>query len=156
MPILIRKVAEPYGWLGNMSPYPVRWQGQTYRTTEALFQCLRFTDQTIIEDIRSQKSPMGVKMVAKKHRDAMVLDPCSPQDLENMRLCLRLKLEQHPQLKTDLLATGDEVIIEDCSKRPRGNSLFWGAASRGGDWNGKNWLGKLWMELRSSLRTGSN
>ncbi|MEZ5943916.1 MAG: hypothetical protein R3C18_21170 [Planctomycetaceae bacterium] len=47
--ILIRKVKEELGWLGNMSPHPVEHDGKTYRTTEALFQAPRFNDNEIIE-----------------------------------------------------------------------------------------------------------
>jgi len=147
--ILIRKVKDEYGWLGNMSPHPVSHVGKTYRTAEALFQSLRFNDYEIIEAIRDQKSPMAAKMKAKKHRDRMVVVPLSEADLENMRLVLRLKLLQHPKLRTLLLATGDQEIIEDCTKRPRGSGLFWGAANRDGQWVGENWLGRLWMELRA-------
>ena len=150
MPILIRRVSEPWGWLGNMSPFPVIWKGREYRTTEALFQCLRFSSPEIIEEIGSQRSPMAAKMVAKKHRAAMVVQPRSSADVENMRLCLRLKIEQH-DLHDELLATGDEIIIEDCTRRPRGTGLFWGAAFVDGEWRGKNWLGRCWMELRREL-----
>ncbi len=150
--ILIKKVKEEFGWLGNMSPYSVEFEGKTYRTTEALFQALRFDDDEIIEAIREQKSPMAAKMIAKKHRDRMVVTPLSTADLDNMRLVLRLKLEQHPRLRTALLATGTEEIVEDCTKRPRGSGLFWGAALRDGAWVGENWLGRLWMELRDELK----
>lgn len=149
--ILIRKVKEAFGWLGNMSPYPVTHEGTTYRTTEALFQALRFNDEKIIESIRKQKSPMAAKMIAKKFRDQMVVEPMSDADLFNMKMVLRLKLEQHPKLKADLLATGEEEIVEDCTKRPRGSGLFWGGALKGDKWVGENWLGWLWMELRDSL-----
>jgi len=147
--ILIRKVKDEYGWLGNMSSFPVLYEGKKYRTTEALFQALRFDHEKIIESIREQKSPMSAKMKAKKHRDHMVVEPMSDADLDNMRLVLRLKLLQHPKLRTLLLATGDQEIIEDCTKRPRGSGLFWGAANRDGQWVGENWLGRLWMELRA-------
>jgi len=150
--ILIRKVKEDFGWLGNMSPYPVKHNGKTYRTTEALFQALRFDDEEIIELIREQKSPMSAKMKAKKNRDRMVVVPMSDADLENMRLVLRLKLLQHPKLRDDLFATGDQEIVEDCTKRPRGSGLFWGAALQDEKWVGENWLGWLWMELRDELR----
>ncbi len=49
-----------------------------------------------------------------------------------MKVCLKLKLEQHPELRDRLLATGDDEIIEDCSKRKRGSGLFWGAALEDG------------------------
>ena len=36
--IAFTKVALPFGWLGNMAPYPVTYGGKAWRTTEALFQ----------------------------------------------------------------------------------------------------------------------
>jgi hypothetical protein len=81
----------------------------------------------------------------------MVVEPMGDEDLDNMRLCLRLKVEQHPELAEALLETGDELIVEDCTKRQRGTGLLWGAALVDGQWLGENWLGKLWMELRASL-----
>lgn len=155
MPVLIRKVKEPFGWLGNMSPYPVEWQDKKYRTSEALFQAMRFDDEEVIEAIRNEKSPMAAKMVAKKHKARMTIKACSEADLDNMRLCLRLKVEQHSELAEQLLATGNEQITEDCSKRKRGSGLFWGAAFDGIDWVGENQLGRLWMELRDELQATS-
>ena len=153
MQILIRKVKEPHGWLGNMSPYPVDFEGKQFRTTEALFQSLRFQNEEVIEAIRAEKSPMAAKFAAKKHKKGMVVEPLSESDVENMKLCLKLKVEQHPELRDRLLATGDAVIIEDCTKRKRGSGLFWGAGLDDGSWIGQNTLGKLWMEIRHGLRT---
>lgn len=146
--IAFRKVKEPYGWLGNMSPHPVE-HGAAWRTTEALFQALRFANVAIQDEIRAQKSPMGAKMVAKKHADKMIVVPRSEQDLANMRMVLRLKAEQHPQLLNELMATGDADLIEDTTKR---NDTFWGAQLVAGEWKGKNMLGQLWMELRAEYR----
>ena len=152
MHILIRKVKEPHGWLGNMSPYPIEFNGKRFRTTEALFQAMRFEDEEVIEEIRAEKSPMAAKFVAKRNKERMVIEPCGEKDIENMRECLRLKLLQHPELKELLLATREEDIVEDCSKRRRGSGLFWGAALEGDVWEGQNWLGTLWMEQRAKLR----
>lgn len=150
--IIIRKVKEPNGEWGNMAPFPVRYQDRLFMTTEALFQSLRFSSEAVIEEIRSQKSPMTAKFVAKRCKAQMVIEPMSSQDLDNMRLCLRLKVEQHPELKQKLLDTGDAFIVEDCQKRQRGSGLFWDAALLDGQWKGQNWLGVLWMEFRSQLR----
>ncbi len=154
--ILIRKVKEQFGWLGNMAAFPVEHEGKVYRTTEALFHALRFSDETIIESIRREKSPMSSKMIAKKYRDHMVVEPMSLVDLDNMRMVLRLKVEQHPKLRDALLATSDEEIVEDCTRRSRGSGLFWGAAQKEGEWVGENWLGCLWMELRASLNSSES
>jgi len=122
--IIIRKVKEEFGFLSNMSPHPVVHQGKEWRTTEALFQSLRFDDLEIIEAIRAERSPMGAKMKAKAHKEQMTLPNLGEQDLNNMRMCLRLKVQQHPEILKDLLDTGDEIIVEDCTKRQHGTGLF--------------------------------
>ncbi len=152
MDILIRKVKDLHGWLGNMSPYPVQFNEKLYRTTEALFQALRFSDEEVIEEIRAEKSPMAAKFVAKRYKKQMVVEPLSAADVENMKVCLKLKIDQHPELRDRLLATGEDEIIEDCSKRKRGSGLSWAAALEDTGWEGTNMLGKLWMELRAGLR----
>jgi hypothetical protein len=154
--IAFTKVRLPYGWLGNMSPYPVEYEGKTYRTTEALFQALRFQEYPeVMEEIRAQKSPMSAKIVAKKYRHLLnrsgEWDEAN-DDIERMRLCLKLKLEQHPELVQMLLGTGDALVIEDCTARPGGSAKFWGAVLENGEWVGRNVLGNLWMELRGELR----
>lgn len=149
--ILIRKVADAWGWMGNMAPFSVTHEGTDYRTNEALFQCLRFESDEVRSLIRAQKSPMSAKMIAKKHRSLMCVEPMSEADTDNMRMCLRLKVSQHPELIDRLLETKDEWIVEDCSRRPHGSGLFWGAAMRENAWHGENWLGVLWMELRDQL-----
>lgn len=145
------KVALPFGWLGNMSPYPIVYKGQKWRTTEALFQALRFDDEEIIEAIRLEKSPMGAKMKAKKYKECMVIAPMGDDDIRNMQICIRLKIEQHPGLLEELLKTYDLPIYEDVTSRPRGSGLFWGAMKTDEGWIGKNILGKIWMELRSEF-----
>jgi predicted NAD-dependent protein-ADP-ribosyltransferase YbiA (DUF1768 family) len=64
--ISFTKTDLPYGWLGNMFAAPITYNGQIWRTSEALFQALRFEDETIREVIRNDKSPMGAKMLSKR------------------------------------------------------------------------------------------
>ena len=72
----------------------------------------------------------------------------SEEDIQNMKLVLGLKVNQHPEIRRMLIETGTEEIIEDCSRRARGSGLFWGAAWVDGKWVGENWFGGLWMEIR--------
>ena len=157
--IAFTSVKKPYGWMGNTAPYPVSYGGDEFRTTEALFQAMRFAPGgelskvpyplvAIVDQIRREKSPMGAKMFAKSKSNAMLIPECGAQDVSNMRVCLRLKLAQHPELMPMLLATGDAHIIEDVTARPRGNALFWGAANTLKGWEGKNVLGLMWEEMR--------
>lgn len=155
-PIVFRRVREAYGWCSNMSPHPVTDAGVSYRTSEALFQALRFEAHPEVQAaIRAATSPMGAKMAAKSNTDLMG-DRTDPAwivaDLDRMRHTLRVKLACHPQLATDLRATGDRTIIEDVSARPQGSGIFWGMArTPEGLWYGQNWLGALWAELRATL-----
>lgn len=151
--IVFTKVRGPYGWLGNMAPYRVEYLDEVYPTSEALFQALRFDDPELRRMIRAKSSPMAAKMVAKAYATRMIIKRLGDQDLDNMRLVLRLKMEQHPQLLPLLLATSDATIIEDVSARRGGSALFWGAANVDGTWIGQNWLGKLWMARRAELNS---
>jgi len=145
--IVIRKVRDPYGWLGNMSPHPIG----LWRTAEHAFQAQRFADTSAVRKlIMDAKSPMVAKMIAKEHAREMIVQPRSDRDVDNMRTLLRHKLEQHPLLAEALYATGGRHIVEDCSARPNEAGLFWGAARQAdGSWRGTNTLGILWMDLRS-------
>lgn len=160
--LVIRKVAEPGGWLSNMSPHPIEFEGLKWWHTEALFQALRFApnDVEARQAVREPRSPMAAKMIAKRYTARHVVIPLSDEDVANMRLCIRLKLGSHPDLLRRLLASGDALLVEDCSSRGRRvNNLFWGAvrmpdhaASLGYFWEGQNMLGQLWMEERAVRR----
>jgi len=144
-------VDQPYGWMGNMAPFRIEYKGQKWLTSEALFQAMRFDDLNIQDLIRNEKSPMSAKMKAKSHKDSMVIEPCSPEDLDNMRLCIRLKFEQNPVIKEKLKKTFPHEIVEDVSKRNGARHEFWGARNNGGTWTGQNHMGKLLMELREEF-----
>jgi predicted NAD-dependent protein-ADP-ribosyltransferase YbiA (DUF1768 family) len=141
-------VDQPYGWLGNMAPFRIDYMGQRWLTSEALFQALRYDDLKVKEIIRAEKSPLSAKMKSKTNKGLMVVEPCSPEDLDNMRLCIRLKFEQNPIIKEKLKKTFPHEIVEDVSKRNGARHEFWGARNNGGTWTGQNHMGKLLMELR--------
>lgn len=147
--IWFKKVAEEYGWMGNMAPYPIKFDGKVWRTSEALFQSMRFDDDNVKEIIRGEKSPMGAKMKAKKNRDQMVVVPMSELDVENMRKCVKMKFDAHPQLKRQLMNTKDSFIYEDIGNRNGERHKFWGAKKWSeSEGDGNNMMGKILMDLR--------
>lgn len=152
--IAFTKTALPYGWMGNMAPYPITWDGKVFPRSENLFMALRFDDPDIIEAIRLEPNPMKAKFFAKKHADKMVVEQRSPQDVANMNLVVRLKMLQHPMLGPMLLDTHFLPIYEDVTSRgKRGSNLFWGALKHeDGTWEGENHLGRIWMQIRKELR----
>jgi len=91
-------------------------------------------------------------MVANNHREHMTINQYSPEDLDLMRRTIRFKLENHPNLRLQLLALPAEgIIIEDATARRGESAGFWGMRLAGDTWTGQNWLGRLWMELRVDL-----
>ncbi len=150
------KVDLPYGWLGNMYASPITYEGKTWKTSEALFQALRFEDEEIREIIRNQPSPMGAKMKAKGNKEKMVIVPMSAQDIENMKLVVKLKFDQHQVLKSKLIISGNHQIIENIGERNGTRHLFWGMKKVNGVWVGNNTMGKILMELRKDYQNPEN
>ena len=149
MSLWFNGVKEPNGWMGNMAPYPIKFDGKVWRTSEALFQSMRFDDDSVKEIIRGEKSPMGAKMKAKKNRDQMVVVPMSELDVENMRKCVKMKFDAHPQLKRQLMNTKDSFIYEDIGNRNGERHKFWGAKKLSeSEGDGNNMMGKILMDLR--------
>ena len=147
--IWFKKVAEPYGWMGNMAPYPIKFDGKVWLTSKALFQSMRYDDVSVKEIIRGEKSPMGAKMKSKKYKDQMVVVPMSELDVENMRKCVKMKFDQHPQLKRQLINTKDAFIYEDIGNRNGERHKFWGVKKLSeSEADGNNMMGKILMELR--------
>lgn len=150
--ISFTKVDLPWGWLGNMYASPIVFKGKSWRTSEALFQALRFEDEDIRELIREEKSPMGAKMKAKGNKNNMVVEPMSEKDIENMKMVVKLKFDQNQVLKSKLMISGDHVIIEDVGNRNGARHLFWGMKKVNGEWIGENRMGKILMELRENYK----
>ncbi len=157
MSIWFKKIEEPYGWMGNMAPYPITYNGQVWLTSEALFQSMLFNDTLIKEIIREDKSPMSAKMKAKRkiYRPQRIITPMSPQDIANMEACVLLKFQQHPKIAGMLMATGSHPIYEDASNRKGESALFWGAYRDSKNpimpINGQNMMGEILMKVRGIL-----
>lgn len=154
--IAFKRVKDKFGWMSNMSSHMVVYEDIEYKSTEALFQALRYKKfPDVQKEIISQESPMQAKIVAQKYKQLLVdsgYELLSKQDIENMKLCIDLKLKQHLNLAEELLSTNDSLIIEDCTNRPEGSGLFWGSAYQDNQWVGKNTLGNILMQARDKLK----
>ena len=145
------KVDLAYGWLGNMYGSQIKYNGKDWKTSEALFQSLRFEDEEIIELIRGEKSPMAAKMKAKGNKKSMVIEPMSEKDIENMKMVVRMKFDQNPVLKSKLKISGEHIIVENIGNRNGERHFFWGMKKINGEWVGNNMMGKILMEVRREL-----
>jgi predicted NAD-dependent protein-ADP-ribosyltransferase YbiA (DUF1768 family) len=148
----------PYGWMGNMAgyfegkPLTIEYENKLWKTSENLFQAMRFEDIGIQGLIRRENGFNG-KKVAKRFKDDMTVKPLSRQDVLNMVKCVQLKVEQHPELKQMLIETGDKTIIEDVTYRIGGTGMFWGSAKLNQHWIGNNVLGVIWMYIRDDIQS---
>jgi ribA/ribD-fused uncharacterized protein len=147
------RVTEEFGGLSNMAGgYPLRINGISVGSSEALYQACRFPHQPDWQrEIITQASPMAAKMKARKERrrqDHSRLD-WGQIDVAVMRWVLRVKLAQHFDRIAGLLRRSSERAIVEMSRKDR----FWGAVEEEGRLHGRNQLGLLLMELRERVRT---
>ena len=69
--IFIRRGSDPCGELLNMTGgFPIVWNNQVWKSTEALYQAARFPDpglNHLREDIRHATNGFTAKLIAKKN-----------------------------------------------------------------------------------------
>jgi ribA/ribD-fused uncharacterized protein len=134
---------EPYGCFSNFYPAPIWVDGKRWRTSEHYFQAQKFAGTPREEEVREARSPMMAARLgrSRKHR----LRPDWERVKEDvMRRAVLAKFEQHGELRSVLLSTGDAVLIEHTER-----DSYWGD---GGDGTGLNRLGRILMDVRSELR----
>ncbi|KAF9260052.1 DUF1768-domain-containing protein [Marasmius fiardii PR-910] len=136
---------DPYYGFTNFSSHPVNYNGELYPTSEHLFQAFKFEHRPdLVNHIRTFSSwPRDV--FGEAHRlQHEVRHDWNQVKIEKMELALYLKFTQHPDIRTELLSTGNAQLVEDSDK-----DSFWGI---GADGLGRNELGKALERLRSQLR----
>jgi ribA/ribD-fused uncharacterized protein len=146
--VVFRKTNEEFGGLSNMAAgFPLEIHGRLWRTSEALYQALRFPDHPDVqEEIRSEASPMAAKMKSKPHRASKSRLDWDDVRVDLMYWCLEVKLFQNQTSFGELLRrTGNNDIVESSAK-----DNFWGAIIQpSGSLYGQNVLGRLLMRLRA-------
>jgi ribA/ribD-fused uncharacterized protein len=138
---------KPFYGFTNFSHHNVNYHGCLYPTSEHLFQSLKFIPHRpdIAEHIRACPRPSAALSEARRHKEHQRPD-WFHVNIQMMDEVLRLKFSQHPELKAELLSTGDLELIEDSDK-----DSFWGI---GKDGQGQNELGKGLERLREKFRRG--
>jgi len=147
---------EEFGGLSNMSgDYPLKINGLSVRSTEHLYQALKFTCHPAIQlEILETPCPLVAKWVAKRKAYKLcVRSDWEEVKLEVMNYCLRAKLITHWVKFGDLLrSTGHRDIVEVSSKGDK----FWGTVDDGVVLRGHNHLGRLLTTLRNEFAHQGN
>jgi ribA/ribD-fused uncharacterized protein len=141
----------------NMSEHPIEVDGAKYSTVEHYFQAMKakeFKDDEIYEKIIKAKSAKAAKALGKKVKGFVTEVWDSKRD-EVMRVGVKTKFVQHPELRKQLQETEDRMIGEADAR-----DTYWGIGtamtsekSKHPDkWRGQNKLGKMLMELRQEFK----
>jgi hypothetical protein len=118
--------------------------GEHWPTVEHYFPAAKFfgTDDAWAEQIRQTATPARAKSMGRSREHPLRRDWEHGKD-GVMRKAVRAKFEAHADLREQLLATGDEELVEDSP-----TDDYWGRGRRG---TGKNRLGRILMEVREVL-----
>src|SRR5262245_38455252 len=102
---------EPYGEFSNFAPYPILMKGTTWPTSEHYFQAQKFVGTPREEEVRLVDSPMKAAKMGRERTFPLRSDWDAVKD-DIMREVVSAKFEQHPQLLSLLLGTGDAELVE--------------------------------------------
>lgn len=148
--VFFHKKTDDYWILSNMASCPLEIEGIPFKSSEHLFQTLKFaTTESIIAVYRSNNPKMTAKHYQKLggHRRAdweQIL-------VDVMKFCLQQKYEQCPEFREELDSTKGFHIVElQDAKNDKESSRAngWGVKTKGENYEGPNLMGRLLMELR--------
>lgn len=132
-----------YRFLSNFYPSPLEYEGEEYPTAEHAFQAAKTHDPAMREAIRGAATPGRAKQLG---RVAELRQDWDGVRLVVMQEILAIKFA-NPELRSALLATGKQTLIEGNTWKDK----YWGAEWEAGEWVGENHLGKILMALRAQL-----
>lgn len=137
---------KPYGCFSNFSAHGFMLDELYWSTSEHYFQAQKFIDTPYLEQVRLTKTPKDAANMGRKRSLPLRPDWEQVKD-EVMRKAVLQKFRTHTDIQEILLATGDELLVENSPI-----DYYWGC---GKDGSGKNKLGLILMEVRQILRQGT-
>jgi N-glycosidase YbiA len=140
--IFFQKTRDPYGELSNMYPCAIWFDNREWRSSEHLYQALKFDDFATQEKIRGIPSPMGAAIEGRSTSNKIKNNWVSQMEYV-MSTALRAKFTQCQRPREVLLSTEDAWIVELSYKDD-----YWGSKP---DMSGRNRLGHLQMQLRQEM-----
>ena len=143
--VAIRKVKEPWGIFGNFAPTPIIINGVTFKTSELLFQLMKFKEKEPILAVYNATPP---KMIAKHWEKTHRREDWGRMIVDAMKFCITQKYEQSEDFRKELERSKGKYIVEDQTSFPKKTPDTWGVKQQGSDFIGPNLLGRLLMELR--------
>lgn len=153
--IRIHKVSEQWGIFCNFAKTPLTVKGYTFKSSEQLFQLMKFTDVEVVRNIlagitRGGKKCHEVKKTVKSYEKEYRRDDWGCMIIDAMKFCLQTKYDQCEEFRIKLIESSGYNIVEDQSSFTKSNPDAWGVKLKDGKFVGPNLLGRLLMELRDT------
>jgi ribA/ribD-fused uncharacterized protein len=138
------KIKDPGGYMSNYYKARFYIYNRWWDTCEHAYQAQKCADRTEYDAIHQTKKANDARLLGQKVRMREHWDDIHKDRV--MEECVLAKFLQHKDLRDQLIATGDEELIEDTTTS---NDMHWGC---GADGTGKNMLGKILMKIRKELQ----
>jgi ribA/ribD-fused uncharacterized protein len=138
------EVNKPFGFMSNFARAAIIVNERRWPTSEHYFQAQKFAGSPEEEQIRNARTPMEAARLGRS-LPGLRADWDAVKD-DVMLTGLRAKFAQHPYLRSQLLETGDAILVEHTA-----NDAYW---ADGGNGSGRNRLGELLMQVRTELAAG--
>lgn len=138
-----------YIYLSPYTAHAIELEGRVYPTVEHAYQCQRYTDPKIIDEIISARSPVLAWEISSKYKHLQIPEFKNEEyKLKTMKMLMKLKADQHEEIRRVLKESGDQKIVKHIVSYPPGDG-FW---DDGEDGKGLNHTGRIWMEIRDELK----
>lgn len=143
MSIRFYNIRDAYGCFSNFSPHGIEIGGKWYPTSEHYFQSQKFAGTEHEELVRLVQKPRQAAEMGRDRARPLRQDWEQVKD-DVMREAVLQKFLSHNDIQAELLATGEEELIEATT-----DDYYWGCGTNG---TGKNMLGIILMDVRDEIR----
>ena len=135
---------KPYGCFSNCSPHGFELDGVWWPTSEHYFQAQKFAGTPFADQIRHMATPNQAAKMGRRRSLPLRPEWEEIKDQVMFQGVLR-KFQIHADIRSVLLATGEELLVENAPK-----DYYWGC---GADGSGQNKLGQVLMMVRALLHS---
>ena len=143
----IRRTTDEWGILHNMARCPLVVEGVTFKSSETLFQLMRFQHPDAVRDVFLHNNKLQAKHWIKQ---GFSRPDWGSMFLDALKFVLQVKYDQCEPFRQELLRSKGLFIVEDESKR---RATSYGVQLKeSGLFEGSNLLGRLLMQLRDDGR----
>jgi N-glycosidase YbiA len=137
-----------YIYFSPYTAHAIEKDGRVYPTVEHAYQCQRYKDKKIIEEIISARSSVKAWEVSTKYKHLQIPEfKDENYKLKVMKEIMLLKAKQHEDVRRALIDSGDLKIVKHIVTYPPGDG-FW---DDGEDGKGLNHIGTIWTEIREEI-----